>query len=1183
MDNSSQTQSNSNLSVNRERTHNRTLSVPSISTTEHHFTARSPSPAPSTASVKPEGSPFSNNNMYLTPNADNSSQWGARPGTSGGGVRSRSASTSSLSAPTVGQPGAPVKKKVVTACQRCRTRKIKCDGVLPCCGNCAKAGQICMEVDKSGERDIPRSHVLELENRVKYLEDLLSTHCPNIDLATSGPPVELRTRPTPPSIRIVTSGPNLHPPASSSIASSSPISAVSTAVSFDFSPGGSLLPPYSPAFSPCSFSEPAGSGMPSPMLSPASSPFLNSDYGMGGFPHQSTGEMGRKGSVSGVRTDQSNAYGNSIAQDVGLVALSLTEDASRYIGPSSGCDFARMMFADCPSIDSGSLAPTNNHNGEEDNKAHRRRSSGSINSGCPSSNSSSKGEGGSGSVTPSASATLQPKSRRSSGAGGSPDRKRGRWTDVKKPSPLPTNEDSIQYTSIFFETVNLHYPFLERNTFEACREVVHSSEKGVTATFNNLRRTPSIPILPPNYTLPVARFHVFMICAIGSSILSARQGQRPTAESEGYFASAMGHVENDEVKLRGSLLGLQNLLLLAMYALHVDGGGGMSIWHVNSTIVAGCIELGLHKNSVVAAPGSGKVGPTGTDSAASALKRKVFWSIYALDRNLGVMLGRPFALDENECDVDLPDTLVDDRPGVGFMDRLIPPTGNVPAVNVDESRDASLSSHFFPGTVYLLQMIRLTSLIKSTLYRISSIKPSSYPTPSWLHYLPAASHHDSIITNITEWQIAIQRYLNDLRAQAKKAAAPLQQQSETVYALSQAVELKYHEAIQLLYRPNPVITLPSESDAVACLRSTVDMIRTYSHLKTKGGMNQAWLSAQWVFLSGLSMMWSYKASWPKLLCATGSTEQKIENIKGEIKRCSGLLEDFGKRWNVMLRAKERFDEVAKLTLGILLNQGNAISMQPQNAAPSVTSGPSQATGASQNLLSPGQQYPQKHLSPSITPMPQRNLLADFQNVQLQASGTGRLQYPTLHPTQLGNQSDAQMINAFLANGITGGEGGIGSNTGADSGHERRSSQLRSDPSSMLSGASLLNQPLIPIIRQPPTPSLGPIPLEVPEMGYWILENSNQNLPQLNQQQLIGNSDNSGSGEETDFLFMPDMDWSTQDFSAIFMAAGVKSEDEQSMNPQQQHLSLGFDIGTLGGGGDDGDSKMWEMGESNSQG
>ena len=71
--------------------------------------------------------------------------------------RSRSASTSSLSTSTAATPvpGA-AKKKTVTACQRCRTRKIRCDGALPACKSCVKAGVDCIEVDRTGDNNMPR-------------------------------------------------------------------------------------------------------------------------------------------------------------------------------------------------------------------------------------------------------------------------------------------------------------------------------------------------------------------------------------------------------------------------------------------------------------------------------------------------------------------------------------------------------------------------------------------------------------------------------------------------------------------------------------------------------------------------------------------------------------------------------------------------------------------------------------------------------------------------------------------------------------------------------------------------------------------------------------------------------------------------------------------------------------------
>ncbi|CZR52007.1 uncharacterized protein PAC_01884 [Phialocephala subalpina] len=57
--------------------------------------------------------------------------------------------------------GAPKKtKKVRSACERCRYRRIKCDGQVPACGNCSKAEVLCIDVDGGDtERRIVRGQV----------------------------------------------------------------------------------------------------------------------------------------------------------------------------------------------------------------------------------------------------------------------------------------------------------------------------------------------------------------------------------------------------------------------------------------------------------------------------------------------------------------------------------------------------------------------------------------------------------------------------------------------------------------------------------------------------------------------------------------------------------------------------------------------------------------------------------------------------------------------------------------------------------------------------------------------------------------------------------------------------------------------------------------------------------------
>ncbi|CUM56146.1 unnamed protein product [Debaryomyces tyrocola] len=56
------------------------------------------------------------------------------------------------------------------ACERCRSRKTKCDSQLPLCANCAKAGVECMHKHKVLGKEITRSHLWSLEERIRAFE-----------------------------------------------------------------------------------------------------------------------------------------------------------------------------------------------------------------------------------------------------------------------------------------------------------------------------------------------------------------------------------------------------------------------------------------------------------------------------------------------------------------------------------------------------------------------------------------------------------------------------------------------------------------------------------------------------------------------------------------------------------------------------------------------------------------------------------------------------------------------------------------------------------------------------------------------------------------------------------------------------------------------------------------------------
>ncbi|KAI7160267.1 hypothetical protein KC349_g3586 [Hortaea werneckii] len=64
----------------------------------------------------------------------------------------------------------------VSACNRCRSRKNRCDQKLPRCTGCEKAKVQCVGFDPVSKRQIPRSYVYYLETRVNSLEGILQAH-----------------------------------------------------------------------------------------------------------------------------------------------------------------------------------------------------------------------------------------------------------------------------------------------------------------------------------------------------------------------------------------------------------------------------------------------------------------------------------------------------------------------------------------------------------------------------------------------------------------------------------------------------------------------------------------------------------------------------------------------------------------------------------------------------------------------------------------------------------------------------------------------------------------------------------------------------------------------------------------------------------------------------------------------
>jgi len=85
--------------------------------------------------------------------------------------------------------GTSAQSRIAQACDRCRSKKIRCDGIRPTCSQCSNVGFECRTSDKLSRRAFPRGYTESLEERVRALEaenrelkDLLDEKDEKIDM-----------------------------------------------------------------------------------------------------------------------------------------------------------------------------------------------------------------------------------------------------------------------------------------------------------------------------------------------------------------------------------------------------------------------------------------------------------------------------------------------------------------------------------------------------------------------------------------------------------------------------------------------------------------------------------------------------------------------------------------------------------------------------------------------------------------------------------------------------------------------------------------------------------------------------------------------------------------------------------------------------------------------------------------
>jgi hypothetical protein len=199
--------------------------------------------------------------------------------------------------------------------------------------------------------------------------------------------------------------------------------------------------------------------------------------------------------------------------------------------------------------------------------------------------------------------------------------KNGDWIFVKElleASSKPASIDrgrAIKLSATYFDVINIQHPILHQDTFLKVVDHVYNTT-------------------PPE---PAAVFQVYMVLAISATILSRRL-QSPLP-AEGYCSYAMKYF--DQIAVDGSIQGVQNLLLLMLYAMHTPSVK-LNLWYLNYQCIAALIDLGLQRRINA---------NSGISYFEQEMRTRLFWVIYSLDRSIATMMGRPIGLRDEACEL----------------------------------------------------------------------------------------------------------------------------------------------------------------------------------------------------------------------------------------------------------------------------------------------------------------------------------------------------------------------------------------------------------------------------------------------------------------------------------------------------------------------------------------------------
>jgi hypothetical protein len=295
------------------------------------------------------------------------------------------------------------------------------------------------------------------------------------------------------------------------------------------------------------------------------------------------------------------------------------------------------------------------------------------------------------------------------------------------------------------------------------------------------------------------------------------------------------------------------------------------MWYMIGLAMRTCVDIGLHRKS----------SEYGIDARIVQLRRRLFWTVYSLERTIAISLGRPFSISDRHIDIELP---------------LESTEGQEDSPHAASSPPSTRKSTI-AFAIALFQLRRVESKIQHSIYRadvpLTALRPKL----------------DTLYNEIETWRTSINgRFPNN----------------EIDY-----LTLHYNRSIRLLIQPFLPMLPPSDPFYRLCLQAAGDTCQTHKRLHQTLDYGHSFIAVQTVFVAGITMLYCLWAS---------SEEVWSVKLSNDIRACSSVLFVMGERVAWVKKYRDAFELLVNATMeklqGNSNGQGGIVDMAQQFGGPS---------------------------------------------------------------------------------------------------------------------------------------------------------------------------------------------------------------------------------------------------------